>query len=145
MAALKNQRHELFAQAIASGKTADEAYQDAGYKENRGNAARLNANESISDRVREILDRSAKKVEIDQAWVLKQLVDNVERGLQKVPVMEPDGDGGWVESGTWKYEGAVVNKALELIGKHFGMFVEKVEHKGEFSWVDLVQRAATKR
>lgn len=128
---LTNQRHELFAQGLAAGKTADEAYAAAGYKPNRGNASVLKSNQSISDRVAEILGASAKRVEIDQAWVLKQLVDNVERGLQKVPVMEPDGDGGWVESGTWKYEGTVVNKALELIGKHLGMFAEKHEVTGK--------------
>jgi hypothetical protein len=48
-----------FLQELAKGKTADEAYQLAGYAENRGNAARLKANESIERRVGEILERSA--------------------------------------------------------------------------------------
>ena len=37
-APLKNTRHELFAQALAGGKTGDAAYQAAGYKPHRGNA-----------------------------------------------------------------------------------------------------------
>lgn len=130
MAALKNQRHELFAQSIAKGKTADEAYQEAGYKPNRGNAATLKANQSISDRVQELKDKAAEKVKIDIAWVLDRLVENVDRALQKKPVLEMV-DGVWEESGEWKYEGNVANKALELLGKHLGMFVDKVEHTGK--------------
>jgi hypothetical protein len=63
MPVLKNARHERFAQARAKGKTIDDAYVDAGFKENRGNAARLNANESIRKRVDEITSRVAEKAE----------------------------------------------------------------------------------
>lgn len=36
MPVLKNARHEKFAQALAKGKTADDAYADAGFKPDRG-------------------------------------------------------------------------------------------------------------
>jgi hypothetical protein len=64
MPVLPNQRHESFAQALAQGKTADEAYALAGYKANRGNAATLKAKQSILDRVAEIQAKVAKKVEV---------------------------------------------------------------------------------
>ena len=67
MAALDNARHERFAQELAKGKTADEAYQEAGYSENRGNATRLKANESVAARVAEILGRAAVRTEISVA------------------------------------------------------------------------------
>ena len=51
MPILPNNRHELFAQGLATGLSADAAYQAAGYKPNRGNAATLKANQSISKRV----------------------------------------------------------------------------------------------
>jgi len=54
MPILSNARHERFAQGLARGLSADEAYSKAGYVENRGNAARMNANESIKARVNEI-------------------------------------------------------------------------------------------
>ena len=47
MAMLQNHRHELFAQGIVEGKSADQAYADAGFKPGRNNAARLRANENI--------------------------------------------------------------------------------------------------
>lgn len=60
MSALKNTRHEKFAQGLASGKAASEAYADAGFKPNTGNAATLKAQESISKRVDEILKREQR-------------------------------------------------------------------------------------
>jgi hypothetical protein len=54
MFTLGNPRHERFAQELAAGNTADAAYGLAGYRENRSNAARLNANQDIQKRVAEI-------------------------------------------------------------------------------------------
>ncbi len=54
MPVLPNSKQELFAQAIATGKTADEAYALAGYRPNHGNAQRLKSNEVIRSRVEEI-------------------------------------------------------------------------------------------
>lgn len=56
MPTLPNARHERFAQALAQGKTADEAYTIAGFKPNRGNASTLKQKQSIQNRVREILE-----------------------------------------------------------------------------------------
>lgn len=64
MPVLTNPKHERFAQELAKGKTADEAYVIAGYKENRGNAATLKAKQIISDRISELLERGAKRVEV---------------------------------------------------------------------------------
>ena len=50
MPPLRNARHEAFARALFEGETADEAYVKAGYSENRGNASRLKAKESILNR-----------------------------------------------------------------------------------------------
>ena len=74
MAALKNGRHERFAQEIAKGKTADEAYQLAGYAENRGNATRLKANESVASRVAEIQAGAARRTEVTVANITERLL-----------------------------------------------------------------------
>ena len=73
MPVLPNAKHERFAQAIAKGKSASEAYVLAGYAENDSNAARLNGNERIRNRIEEILSRAAEKVAIDKAKVLEEL------------------------------------------------------------------------
>ena len=54
MPALKNPRHEAFAQAHARGMSASASYVEAGYKANRHNAAALARKEHISVRVAEL-------------------------------------------------------------------------------------------
>jgi hypothetical protein len=106
MPVLPNARHEAFAQAVAKGKSATEAYTSAGYKGDRGAASRLSANINVQRRVTELQAMTAEKVAIDQAWVMSKLVDvaNQNDNLN------------------------AKNKALELIGKELGMFVERSEN-----------------
>ena len=74
MPILTNAKHERFCQALAKGKTADEAYEAAGYTANRGNAARLKANEDIVKRVTELLERGAIRAEITVAGLTEKLM-----------------------------------------------------------------------
>lgn len=73
MPVLKNAKHERFAQGVAKGNTAEEAYRLAGYEPSIKNAQRLKCNEGISVRISEILNRSAEKAEISIASVLSEL------------------------------------------------------------------------
>jgi hypothetical protein len=34
------------------------------------------------------------------------------------------------DEGIWQFDSAGANRSLELLGKHLGLFVEKVEHAG---------------
>jgi hypothetical protein len=54
MPALANSRHEAFAQALARGSSATAAYVEAGYKQNRHNAAALAREKHIRTRVNEL-------------------------------------------------------------------------------------------
>jgi hypothetical protein len=54
MPILENPRHEAFAEALARGSSASAAYVEAGYKENRHNAATLARKQHISTRVDEL-------------------------------------------------------------------------------------------
>lgn len=66
MPALKNAKHERFAQALVAGRSQIAAYLEAGYKGDfnsgatRGNATRIAANESVRQRVKELQDAAAK-------------------------------------------------------------------------------------
>lgn len=79
MPVLKNARHESVAQALAQGKTALEAYTDAGFKPNRSHASRLVAKGNIRKRVDEIKSRVAEKAEwtaADRLSALKTIFDS---------------------------------------------------------------------
>ena len=85
MPALKNARHERFAQELAKGETADAAYVAAGFKANRGNAATLKANQSVKDRVEELQGRAAEKAEWTAADRLMMLADIARASIEGDP------------------------------------------------------------
>ena len=120
---LKNAKHELFAQSIAAGKTLEESYQLAGYEPHRQNASRLITNDDIRARVDELLNRVADGVVLTKQWVIERLIQNVERSMQLEEIKDAKGIG----TGEYRYEGSVANRALELLGKEQGMFIERRE------------------
>lgn len=129
MPILDNARHERFAQAIAAGKNATDAYVSAGY-EAKGNSAEAAASRLLRDvkvtaRIAELQSRVAEGIVLTKQWVIERLVENANRAMQA----EAPKDGG-----DYKYEGSVANRALELLGKELGMFVERREvgAPGEF-------------
>lgn len=97
--------------------------------------SRLLTNVDIASGIARRQEARSEKAELSEAWILDKLRDNVERSMVAVPVMVFDHDKKqMVESGEYTYQGNVANKALELIGKHRGMFVERTEtkHSGGF-------------
>src|SRR5262249_52387603 len=83
MGVLQNQRWELFAQKIAAGETTVRAYELAGFKRSRSNAARLRADERISARVLEIQQAAANRAEISLEGVLRELDEAIALAKQR--------------------------------------------------------------
>lgn len=74
---LKNQRHELFAQHWAEGKTELEAHTLAGYKPDAANANRLTKNDKIIARVEEIQDERRKASNVTVAAMTARFNDAI--------------------------------------------------------------------
>ena len=78
MPVLRNSRHERFAQLLAGGKTATDAYELAGYKRSDSNGPALARTEEISGRVAEInverlkLERVTAAAAAERAVVTRQ-------------------------------------------------------------------------
>ncbi len=132
MPALTNARHEKFAQEVAKGKCHTEAYETAGYRDGKRNAHRLGTDEGILRRVTEILaEREAmhgqatadaiKATALTKEWVIEMLTQNVAKAMQATSVKDDEGN----PIGEFQYQGSVANKALELLGKELGMFVDR--------------------
>lgn len=111
MATLANHKHELFAQALAKGETADAAYIAAGYKENRHNASRLKTNEHILARVSELQERVAIRVELSVKDIVTMLQED--RALAR----------------SEKQSSAAVAASMGM-AKLCGHLKDKVEHSG---------------
>lgn len=86
---------------------------------------RLLGNVRVAEEITKRRAVISEKLEITQEWVIKKLVDNVERAMQAEPVRDREGN----ETGEYTYAGSVANGALTLLGKHLGMFTDKSELK----------------
>ena len=122
MPALTNPKYERYAQELAKGKTADDAYAVAGYKQNRKNASRLKANEDILGRIAELLAEresihaqatadAVKSLGLTKGWVIETLMENVAKAMQATAMRNENGD----PIGEFQYQGSVANKALEKL------------------------------
>jgi phage terminase small subunit len=109
MGELTNPRYERFAQELAAGNTADGAYEAAGYRNHRGNAARLSANESIKDRVREIQAMGAARA----AVTVQSLIEEAEEA--RIKAMETSNGA------------AAAVSAITAKAKLAGLWLEKVD------------------
>jgi phage terminase small subunit len=120
MPVLPNPRHEAFAQALAKGKTADEAYAQAGYSPNRGNATRLKANENIRKRVSELQGRVAEQA----AWSAAERM----KSLQAIHDAQVDADP--------RTAIAAIAEANKMDGSHKPT---KLQHSGAIGSYDLTR------
>lgn len=91
------------------------------------NASTLLKNTDVLQRVEalkaEISSKVTKKVAISKQWVLEQLIENASIAKAAEPVL--DGEGN--PTGEYKTNIAAANRAIELIGKELGMFVDRKE------------------
>lgn len=122
MAPLKNQRRELFAQALARGNKTDDAYTEAGFSPNRGNAARLKANEDILGRVLELQAKAEKQFFLSKQYVIDALIENIQKALGRKPVKIGNGDSA---KEVFVYEPAAANQAIRMAGLEMAMFTER--------------------
>jgi hypothetical protein len=74
----------------------------------------------ISSRVAELRKPVVEAIQLTREWVLKELIENVKMAKSAIPVRTADG-----ETGEYKQELPAANKALELLGKELGMFVDR--------------------
>jgi len=111
---LKNSRHEAFASHVAKGISHTEAAKLAGYAEGSAHVTgcRLLKNAKVLSRIQELKGRVTEQTVttsgITKAWVISKLRENAEQGMkegQRTPAI----------------------RALELIGKELGMFVDRKE------------------
>ena len=136
-------KQEKFVQCLFSGMSQREAYKTAYDAKNMKdeaidvNASKLASSTKVALRLKELQDEFKERNMITVEWVLNNLKKVAERCMQEEPVMTKDGDE-YVESGVYKFEHSGANKSLELLGKHLGMFTDKIEHSGEIKMPNIV-------
>lgn len=155
MPVLKNARWELMAQGLAQGKTADAAYEFAGYRPHRANAVRLSTYEAVVARRDEIMAPALRKVEVTVERLveesrriafhnittmlrvkggklfLKDTDELPEEFTAAIAALKQTKDGIQVEFHDKQ-------AAIGFLGKHKGMLKENVNLTVELSLADLV-------
>lgn len=140
---LKNAKHEQFAQYVSNGDSATKSYILAGYSEKGAeqNSSRLIRNDEVLGRIeylrqtkaqihKEAVEKAVEASGLTKEWVINQLIDNVKIAKAADPVCDENGN----PIGEYKTNLAAANKALELLGKEIGMFIERKEvgNPGDF-------------
>lgn len=164
MPILPNSRHERFAQELAKGSSIGAAYVAAGFKAHDSNASRLSRKEQVRARVDEILAAGATQAGVTVQRIVEELAkvgfanmhDYMRVGPDGNPVLDfgrltrdqaaalgevtvedfRDGRGEDArEVRRVKFKLHDKLSALEKLGKHLGMFSDKVQHTGEVTIV----------
>jgi phage terminase small subunit len=113
--------------AIRAGYSAKTAYSQG---------QRLLKDVEVAAAIEAAQEARIERVEITQDWVLSRLASVAERCLQAEPVYDRKGDRVMVETPdgeeapAFTFNATGANGALGLLGKHLGMFKERVEHTG---------------
>lgn len=103
---------------------------------------------NIQKAIQEAQNRRSERTEITQEYVLDNIKKVIDRCMQQEAIFTRDGspliienaDGDLVPAFMFKESGAL--KGLELLGKHLGMFKDKIEHDVSDPLKELLSRAS---
>lgn len=121
-------KQQRFVEEYCVDLNASQAALRAGYssKTSASQGGRLLQNVEIKRAIMDRNERRSADVNVTADWVLHKLIENAEKAAQAIPVLDKKGE----PTGEYTYYPNAVNRALELIGKHMGMFPDKVQHSG---------------
>ena len=126
-------RQERFVQEYVLDYNATQAAIRAGYSERsaRYTASDLLRRPNILARIRALQAELRERLSLTEDRVIAELFAVYERCMTAVPVMEYDAVlKEMVESGEYTFDSRGAIRALELIGKHGGMFSDKLKVEG---------------
>ena len=129
-------RYELFCQEYVVDYNGTQAAIRAGYKEKsaRQQASRLLTSEEVLTRISELQKDQLDRLALSQDYVVLQLLETYKCCREPSPVLRYDPSTGEMEeTGIYQFDSKGALRALELIGKHLGMFSDKVHVSGSLN------------
>lgn len=94
---------------------------------------------NIQQAIQQAMNERQQRTQIDQDYVINTIVETIERCKQAKPVVDSRGEPVFIESAdgdvvpAYKFDASNVLKGAELLGRHLGMFNDKlnIEQHGE--------------
>lgn len=118
---------------LANGCNATKAYMDTHSKASEDtakvNGCKMLKNMYVHDYILKRQSEIQEKTQVTQEYCVKNLKEVVERCLQHKAVMEYNKVTGKYEpTGEFQFDSTGANKALELLGKTLGIYVDKTDN-----------------
>lgn len=140
---LENDKEELFCHEYLIDLNQTRAYMRTyaieNYDSAKALASKLFTNINIRTRIRELMNIRSQDTMVDACYVIESLKYIAEKCQSAEPVMVWDNMAKcMVESGEYQFDSNGANKALELIGKHVGMFTDKLKVDGSLTLPEIV-------
>lgn len=131
-------KQEAFVRAMMECDSAAEAYRRVYNAKNSTPASchRLAhgvlSNVKVASRLAELKAERDRTVTLSRAWVLTRLMEHAEvcLGKKKIKLSKATRDGDVIEVETTMLDQSAGNRALELLGKETGMFIDRRETGG---------------
>lgn len=131
-------KQEQFALAMISAPSAVAAYRRVYNAHNMKDgsayhqACMLLKNPKVAERVSKLRAEMAAKTTLSRAWVLENLMEHatVCLGKKRVKIARASRDGDVHEIEVTAHDASAANRALELLGKEAGMFIDRRETGG---------------
>ena len=124
-------RKKRFVEEYLVDMNGAEAAKRAGYSEKGASRAayRLLHEPAVQTALEAARAGVSARTGVDADYVVRSLVEIVERSMQRVPVLTARGEQMVDEEGrgVWRFDARSANKALELLGRHLGMFTDRIE------------------
>lgn len=113
-------KQQRFVQEYLIDLNATQAAIRAGYK-HPDMGRQLLTKTHVQEAIEAAKAERAKRTELTTDYVLNGLRDVAERCRQAEPALDREGN----PTGEYRFDSSGANRALELLGKHLGIFIEK--------------------
>ena len=139
-------KQQAFVREYLIDLNASAAYRRAGYTSGNADVTgpRLLGKVGVAKAIQSAMDARAKRTEITQDYVLRNIVEIGERCMQRAPVMVGHGKdrkqaqefttdpetGEERLADVWEFDSQGALRAQELLGKHLKLFTDKTEISG---------------
>ncbi|HBF39786.1 MAG TPA: terminase small subunit [Firmicutes bacterium] len=139
-----NDRQERFCQEYIIDLNGKQAAIRAGYSEKTAEqiASRLLRNVKVSARIEELQKKVIDKIGLNQEWVLKELQRVYSRCIVPEEIEKWDYEQRQlIGTGEFMFDSKGANRSLELLGKHLGMFADKLKIEDTTNYADKYKAA----